>query len=426
MLRNIAKKFLLFIIITNVLSSCNEEPFDWSFGDFKIENVSNIVETTTNSAKIHTSVIHKGTLRVDSVKLSLIDSYAIRTVKATNIGNNEFEAEFNFLTPGKVYSYDIYIWVNGSSSPEPTEADFYRSSFDMPWPDNYSSIQLDVIKVLKDSAFIGIPYKNNLLPLEDIELGIIYTTTPSSWEKSQVALYESKWTNSKDSCFVWLKGLTPNTEYYYRSYVKYPGNIYYGEIFTFRTLDKNSKMTDTSVFVDLGLSVYWANYNIGASNSWEDGDYYAWGEIETKPEYIKDNSFNYGKDMNDFSGNPEYDVARSKWGGRWRVPTYDEIWELDRKSIKQEFKIINGHNGILFTGPNLNKIFFPLSGYKAGTIITDKSSKAYYWSSTPYYSNHYTTYGYYFYMFYDSLGSMNISQQGKYRYFGFSVRPVSD
>ena len=35
-------------------------------------------------------------------------------------------------------------------------------------------------------------------------------------------------------------------------------------------------------FVDLGLSVKWASCNLGATKPEEVGDYYAWGEIETK------------------------------------------------------------------------------------------------------------------------------------------------
>lgn len=41
--------------------------------------------------------------------------------------------------------------------------------------------------------------------------------------------------------------------------------------------------------VDLGLSVKWCAYNLGANpgNSYESwyGDYYAWGETKTKPKY---------------------------------------------------------------------------------------------------------------------------------------------
>ena len=37
--------------------------------------------------------------------------------------------------------------------------------------------------------------------------------------------------------------------------------------------------------VDLGLSVKWAQRNLGAENPWDFGTYFAWGEIEGKDNY---------------------------------------------------------------------------------------------------------------------------------------------
>lgn len=47
--------------------------------------------------------------------------------------------------------------------------------------------------------------------------------------------------------------------------------------------------------VDLGLSVKWAKFNIGASDEYEKGDLFAWGELETKEEYTQDNYLYYDK-----------------------------------------------------------------------------------------------------------------------------------
>ena len=40
-------------------------------------------------------------------------------------------------------------------------------------------------------------------------------------------------------------------------------------------------------YVDLGLpsGTLWAKCNVGASNEYEVGDYFAWGEVETKTSY---------------------------------------------------------------------------------------------------------------------------------------------
>ena len=63
-------------------------------------------------------------------------------------------------------------------------------------------------------------------------------------------------------------------------------------IITVKTVDRDKTATCvchvTGVFpeeVDLGLSVKWAGYNVGASTIFDSGALYAWGEIETKEHY---------------------------------------------------------------------------------------------------------------------------------------------
>lgn len=76
-------------------------------------------------------------------------------------------------------------------------------------------------------------------------------------------------------------------------------------------------------YVDLGVSVYWAKNNVGATRPEDYGDHFAWGETEPKSVY---NASNYT-----FSGStiePENDAAYVKWGKDWRMPTSNEVLEL--------------------------------------------------------------------------------------------------
>lgn len=118
--------------------------------------------------------------------------------------------------------------------------------------------------------------------------------------------------------------------------------------------------------VDLGLSVYWAEYNVGAEKAEDYGDYYAWAETETKEEYTDDNYTVVNAEgklicPTNISGT-EFDVARVKWGGEWRIPTPAECQELINKCtwVRED---LNGVNGYTVTGPNDNKIFLPAAGY---------------------------------------------------------------
>lgn len=174
-------------------------------------------------------------------------------------------------------------------------------------------------------------------------------------------------------------------------------------------------------YVDLGLSVKWATCNIGASSPSDCGDYFAWGETTNKSSYTESNSVTYCEDMDDISGNSNYDAARANWGGTWRMPTLSEIRELVSECTR-EWITMNDIKGYKVIGPNGNSIFLPATGYRNGTSLNLVGVYGYYWSSTPYVyeSDDHYAYGPRFNggVFYDSAFA--------YRYYGLPVRPVSD
>lgn len=146
-------------------------------------------------------------------------------------------------------------------------------------------------------------------------------------------------------------------------------------------------------YVDLGLpsGTLWATCNIGASSPEEYGDYYAWGETETKTEFSWETykwRYGYFEDgdpflikyvTTDYWGivdsltvlTPEDDVAHVKWGGKWRMPTVGEWLELKIRCywiwVEEE-----GISGWQACGPNQKTIFFPVDHTSSYTI---------YWSS---------------------------------------------
>ena len=174
--------------------------------------------------------------------------------------------------------------------------------------------------------------------------------------------------------------------------------------------------------VDLGLSVKWASCNIGAESPEEYGNYYAWGEIETKDEYSTSNCITHGVSMDDFSGDVEYDAATANWGGSWRMPTRAEMRELMSQCTK-EWTTLNGVYGYLVTGDNGNSIFLPAAGWRDDSYFRYAGSDGYYWSSTPDAgSSHSTSYAYG--LNFDSDGYHVYSEQG--RSLGRTVRAVME
>ncbi|MBR3852469.1 MAG: PEGA domain-containing protein [Fibrobacter sp.] len=171
-------------------------------------------------------------------------------------------------------------------------------------------------------------------------------------------------------------------------------------------------------YVDLGLSVKWATCNVGASKPEDYGNYYAWGETSTKSTYYEINSKTCGKQMNDIKGNSQYDAARANWGGTWRLPTRAELEELKNKCTWR-WTTQNGVKGYKVTGPNGNHIFLPATGYRNESSLYYAGEDGYYRSSTPYES--FSDLAYYLYF---RSGGQHVSWL--YRYYGLSVRPVSE
>lgn len=150
-------------------------------------------------------------------------------------------------------------------------------------------------------------------------------------------------------------------------------------------------------YVDLGLpsGIKWATCNVGATEPWEYGGYYAWGETEEKnkydwntykwgylinvatssqsefvTKYCVDNEYNDGKGIfdNKIILDLEDDVAYLKWGGEWRIPTLKEQKEL-LDNCSWEWSTIKGVNGYKVTGVNGNSIFLPAAGICVGENI---------------------------------------------------------
>ncbi len=233
-----------------------------------------------------------------------------------------------------------------------------------------------------------------------------------------------------------ITGLEPGTKYYVRAYAKNAAGTGFGEERSFTTQGNGGGGgTGDHAYVDLGLSsgLLWATCNVGADSPEDYGNYYAWGETETKSTYNwstykwcndgdyhkltkYNNNSSYGTVDNKMVLDPEDDAAHVNWGGVWRMPTHDEMVEL-MNNCTWEWTTQNGVSGRKFTGPNGNSIFLPAAGYYNDGSLNVAGSYGHYWSSSLY-----TDYpgGAYSLNFYSGGVNMDIYN----RYYGHSVRPV--
>ena len=218
-------------------------------------------------------------------------------------------------------------------------------------------------------------------------------------------------------------------------------------LFLVCSCEKDNDLSPTPQFVDLGLTVKWATFNVGASQPQESGDYYAWGETDTKNRYYWSTyQYNIGEyDEDKLSSLTKYcpksqfgydgytdtlsvlelsdDIAHLKWGGNWRIPTIQEFMEL-LDSCTWEWKTLNGVKGFKVTsnvvGFTDNYIFLPAVGYISGSKRFNDNPTINYWTGSlfarkPYYS-------YCLSYHYESDETVYIGSSG--RYLGRPIRPV--
>lgn len=197
---------------------------------------------------------------------------------------------------------------------------------------------------------------------------------------------------------------------------------------------KPSGVINGHEYVDLGLpsGLLWATCNVGANKSEDYGNYYAWGETTTKGTY---NWSTYKWCRGSYDNQTKYcteskygtvdnrkvlemtdDAARANWGGSWRMPTCDELNELETKCT-WTWTTQGGKNGYRVAGPNGKSIFLPAAGYYLESSLNGAGSNGRYWSSSLYASSPHLAY-------YLSFDSGYVGMYDYYRYYGRSVRPV--
>ena len=194
------------------------------------------------------------------------------------------------------------------------------------------------------------------------------------------------------------------------------GYISYTNMYVIEKVESNDfgKVADV---VDLGLSVKWASWNVGASSIGDYGGLYGAGDPtgqNTSTSYAD----YYWKDGESICGT-DYDLAKAKWGEEWRMPKWSELEELITKCQWKDGEV-NGVKGNWVTGPNGNSIFLPWAGNRKGaSIFSDEGIKGYYWSGDMGVSLH--SYGY---KDIDVKSGGVFQTDGAECFWGQSIRPV--
>ena len=319
---------------------------------------------------------------------------------------------------------NIFVWKNGVNLSVISSEDVDSVSFSVgSWLFKITTSTAVRVSANSFKAMASVSLNENVNSLSvSPEVGVCY-----SEENSKPTYSDAHKTlgSSMTNYTINIEDVDPGTTYYYRTYVKLLGEVYYDpNVYSITTLNK---VINGHKFINLGLpsGLLWAECNVGASSPWEDGDYYAWGETETKSYYSWDTykwssspKYNYSDGKTTLEASD--DVATVKWGKECRMPSRAEFQELYNKCDWTWKSNYNGTSGYLVKGSNGQTIFLPASGNRFDGDLYNHGSLGYYWSSSLNTSGPDFAYNLYFYG-----GSINPSLDD-YRGNGLSVRPVAE
>lgn len=193
-------------------------------------------------------------------------------------------------------------------------------------------------------------------------------------------------------------GYDPN----YEEFLNRVGQIYFKVTIDYLSKNSGNNQGNDHEYVDLGLpsGTLWATCNVGANAPEDYGDYFAWGETDSKDNYNWKTYMwcngseriltKYSKDCLYYDDgfvwckmelDPMDDAAYVKWGELWRMPSQEQIHELCNFCTWQ-WTQLNGINGQMVTGPNGNSMFTPAAGQRSGDSLHHAGPifVGYYWS----------------------------------------------
>lgn len=169
--------------------------------------------------------------------------------------------------------------------------------------------------------------------------------------------------------------------------------------------------------VDLGLSVKWASFNVGAAKPEQYGGLYGWADATGTKTTTDNAEYPSPNPPQNISGT-KYDIAHRKWGGSWRLPTKAEEEELVKKCDwkKDTYKGVKGYT---VTGPNGNHIFLSAVGGRIKNKTYYQVDGADYWSGT---LGKDKSTAYYLYYYIGEKPTVSTLP----RHYGFAVRAVTN
>ena len=202
-----------------------------------------------------------------------------------------------------------------------------------------------------------------------------------------------------------IEDLEAGTKYYYVLSAEADGKVFHGDVRSFTT----KSFGEVAKAVDLGLSVKWADVNLGSEYYWDNEEYFAWGETMLKYEFTVENyslcevdgSCNItvtkytGKNGSDTAKKLSLsdDTAYKLMGREWKMPTKANFDELIEKCI---WEWVSSSSCYKVTGPSGESIYLPVRSFMDEDDLhwNCMGKLAFYWASDFDYNSDEETFSY--------------------------------
>lgn len=255
------------------------------------------------------------------------DNKVVSTTKLTRkrVNNLDGRGSFNILlenlTPNKEYNVCAYFEDEYGENRKTGKIQTVKTKDFNPELDNLG---------IRDTNFFSANTKSVILNIDSVDgtyctFGVQYSMADQDLTKGVKIVPQVK--VAPGTYEVKISSLMASSEYKFRPFISVKSSdTIFGEVKNFVTRDYDEAV------VDMGTTVLWSKYFLGAESESEHGGYFRYGQadpVKTGGQYPmidRDGYFNENCPLN-ISGT-QYDPATKMLGGKWRTPTRAEIDEL--------------------------------------------------------------------------------------------------
>lgn len=364
------KLYLFMSLVMGVFMAACDDDDDYSISTNPIMDASSVVTGSTDVTA--TSVTFYGTVSGLSDKSSSFYTVGFNygyaqdnlseSVNASLADDNAITATITGLTPNSVIYYQAFATLKGQVT--------YAGEIKSLVTTDATVATADAVAVDFASAQIGGQASG---ATADATCGIVIATT-ADVEAVRAGLIVEAVGASPAGFVVDQSGLMPNTHYYYAAYLDLGSGVVYGDVKDFTTSSCDFDLDND--LVDLGLSVKWARYNVGAKSETDLGGLFGFGDLT---------GVNNSNDPALYASADTYftaaDVANKAFNGSATLPTaadFEELFAL----CSTEWTTVDGVAGYKFTGPNGNSIFLPAAGSRTINEVANRGTAGHYMTGT--------------------------------------------